>query len=137
MDIGLENQLEKPNRKHKKVIIGSIIFLCVILAIYFGTSIYFINHFYYGTQINGINVSGKAVEDVNKQMATDLKTYTLNLKERDGKYEQIKADEVGLKYNSGGDLEVLRINKIHISGFQHSLIGQLLKLQTLNMMMRC
>lgn len=103
MDVRLENQLEKPMGKYKKVIIGSMILLCVLLAIYFGVSVYFMNHFYYGTQINGINVSGKSVEEVNKQMAADLQTYALNLKERGGKSEQIKADEAGLKYNSGGD----------------------------------
>ena len=66
------------------------------------------NHFYFGSVINCINVSGKSVEEVNKQMASELQTYTLNLKERGGKNEQIRASEVGLKYNSDGQFKNLK-----------------------------
>ena len=53
-------------------------------------ALYFMNHFYFGSAINCINVSGENVEVVNEQMASELQTYTLNLKERNGKIEQIK-----------------------------------------------
>lgn len=93
---------EKEKNKRDKIVIGSIISLCTLLAIYFGMATYFKNHFYFGTEINCINVSGKTVEEVNKKMADELKVYTLNLKERGGKSEQIRAVDIGLKYNSGG-----------------------------------
>lgn len=70
--------------------------------------IYFINHFYFGSEINGINVSAKSVKNVNEKMASKLREYELNLKERGGKNEQIKADEVGLKYNSDGNFKNLK-----------------------------
>ena len=66
------------------------------------------NHFYFGSAINCINVSGKSVEEVNKQMASELQTYKLNIKERGGKNEQIRADEIGLKYNSDGQFKNLK-----------------------------
>jgi len=66
------------------------------------------NHFYFGSAINCINVSGKNVEEVNNQMALELEKYTLNLKERGGKSEEIKAHEVGLKYNSDGQFMVFK-----------------------------
>jgi hypothetical protein len=94
---------EKLIKKHMKVVIGVGISLCTLLVIYLGMSLYFMNHFYYGSEINCISVSGKSVAKVNKLMASKLQEYTLQLKERDGKSEQIKADEVGLKYNSAGE----------------------------------
>ncbi len=95
-------------KKHRKIVIGIIISLCTLLVIYFGMVIYFMNHFYFGSAINGINVSGKNVVVVNEQMASELQTYVLNLKERGGKNEQIRANEVGLKYNSDGEFKDLK-----------------------------
>lgn len=95
-------------KKHKKIVIGIIISICTLIVIYFGMAIYFMNHFYFGSEINCINVSGEGVEDVNKQMASELQTYTLNIKVRGIKNEQIRADEVGLKYNSDGQFKNLK-----------------------------
>ena len=107
-----ETEVEKPiirqMKRRKKIVIGIIISICTLLLIYFGIAIYFMNHFYFGSVINCINVSGKSVEEVNKQMASELQTYTLNLKERGGKNEQIRASEVGLKYNSDGQFKNLK-----------------------------
>jgi hypothetical protein len=63
------------------------------------------NHFYFGSSINCISVSGENVEVANEKLASELHTYTLNLKERDGKNEQIRGDEVGLSYNSDGQFK--------------------------------
>ncbi|MFT5871545.1 MAG: hypothetical protein ACI8WT_000465 [Clostridium sp.] len=108
----MENKVEKPLisliKRHKKIVIGIIISICTLFVIYLGMAIYFMNHFYFGSAINCINVSGESVEDVNEQMASELNTYKLNLKERDGKNEQIKAGEVGLNYNSEGQFKELK-----------------------------
>ncbi|MBX4267503.1 hypothetical protein [Clostridium estertheticum] len=79
---------------------GIIISIFILLIIYFGMAIYFMNHFYFGSVINSINVSGKSVEDVNKQMASEIQTYKLNIKEHGGKNEQIRGAEIGLKYDA-------------------------------------
>ena len=108
----MENEVEisiiKLIKKHKKIAMSIIIFSCTVLVIYLGMTIYFMNHFYFGSEINSINVSGKAVEEVNKQMAVEIQTYNLNLKERGGINEQISAKEVGLKYNSDGEFKGLK-----------------------------
>ena len=109
----MENEVEKSIitlvkkiiKKHKKIVIGIIISICTLIVIYFGMVIYFMNHFYFGSAINCINVSGKIVEDVNGKMASELQTYKLNIKERGGKNEQISADEFGLKYDSDGQFK--------------------------------
>jgi lipoprotein-anchoring transpeptidase ErfK/SrfK len=108
METKVEKHIEKPLEKHKKIIIGIASSVFTLFVIYFGMSLYFMNHFYYGSEINGINVSGKAVKKVNEQMALQLQAYTLTLKERGDKSEQIKADEIGLKYNSDGDFKSLK-----------------------------
>jgi vancomycin resistance protein YoaR len=92
----------KEKNKRNKIVIGIIISFCTLLVMYFGMSIYFMNHFYFGSEINRVNVSCKTVEDVKEQMTSKLQAYMLNLKERDGKSEQIRAIDIGLKYNSGG-----------------------------------
>jgi len=105
----MENEVEKSTirliKKHKKIVRGIIISICTLIVIYFGMTIYFMNHFYFGSKINSINISGKSVEDVNEQMVFKLQTYKLNIKERGGKNEQIRSDEIGLKYNSGGQFK--------------------------------
>ena len=63
METEVENSIIKPIKKHKKIVIGIIISICTLLIIYFGMAIYFMNHFYFGSAINCINVSGKNVED--------------------------------------------------------------------------
>lgn len=100
-----EKEGEKPIKKRNRIVIGIIISLCTILVIYSGMAMYFRNHFYFGSKINGINVSGKTVVEVKGQMASELQIYTLNLEERGGKSEQIKATEVGLRYNSDGEFK--------------------------------
>jgi len=101
----LENSIISSTKKHKKVIKRIITFICALLFIYFGMSMYFMNHFYFGSAINSISVSGKVVGDVNKQMAAEIKTYKITIKERGGKTEQITSDEVGLEYDSDGEFK--------------------------------
>lgn len=97
--------IEKLKNKRSKIIIGMIISLSALLVVYFGVAVYFMYHFYFGSEINSINISGKTVKEVNKLMAAELESYTLSIKERGDKTEQIKAVEVGLKYNSNGEFK--------------------------------
>ena len=91
-------------RKKRNIIVISIVsLLCILLVIYCGMSIYFTNHFYFGSKINSISVSGKSVNEVEEQVPEELKSYTLELEERGGNKEEIRAADIDLKYNS--DLE--------------------------------
>ncbi len=121
----MENEVEKPIKKlikklkeklakeklkeiiknHKKIVISLTVTLCALLVIYIGMAFYFMKHFYFGSTINCINVSGKAVEEVEEQMKAELQAYRLELRERGGKTEQIRADEIDLRYNSDGEFK--------------------------------
>ncbi|WP_291645193.1 L,D-transpeptidase family protein [Clostridium sp.] len=94
-----------PIKKRKKIVLGIIISICTLLFVYFGVAIYFMNHFYFGSAINSISVSGKIVQDVNEQMASEIQKYQLNIKGRGGINEQITGEEIGLKYNVNGDFK--------------------------------
>jgi len=94
--------------KFNKLIKISIVFTFILLVLYFGISSYFRTHFYFNTVINGINASGKTVEQLNKAILLKSETYTLELKERNGVSEQIKADDIGLKYNAVGKIQALK-----------------------------
>ena len=95
----------RPIKKRKKIVLGIIISICTLLIIYFGMAIYFMNHFYFGSVINSISVSGKSVEAVNEQMASEIQKYQLNIKERGGINEQIRGEEIGLKYDMNGEFK--------------------------------
>jgi hypothetical protein len=96
----LEKEEEKPRHNYKKVIKGVIIALCTLLVLYGGMTVYFMSHYYFGSEINCINVSGKTVDAVEALMESELQDYTLTLKKRGGEIEQIKAADVGLRYTS-------------------------------------
>ncbi|WP_010234200.1 L,D-transpeptidase family protein [Clostridium arbusti] len=83
-----------------KITAGIIVCLCTLFTVYFMFSIYFMNHLYFGSKINGTDVSGKTVEEIKAQMTSELNTYSLNIKERGGKKEQINAGDINLKYKS-------------------------------------
>lgn len=99
---------EKQERKPNKTLLIILIPLCSLLIIYFGTALYFMKHYYYGSSINCINVSGKTVEEVKIEMSSKLNDFTLELKERGGAKEEINAIDIDLKYTSEEEFEKLK-----------------------------
>lgn len=92
--------MEKPQIKLKKqnnILIITLISL--ILIMYSSAVFYFKNHFYFGTTINGINASGKTVEEVNNKINSEVKSYKLVLKGRNGSNEKITASDINIKSN--------------------------------------
>lgn len=100
--------MEKQRNKRNKIIIGSIVSLGIILGIYFGMSVYFMDHYYFGTVINSVDVSGKTVEEAEVEMESEFSKYSLELQERNGQIEQISAADINFKYNSNGQLQSLK-----------------------------
>ncbi|MBU3181239.1 L,D-transpeptidase family protein [Clostridium psychrophilum] len=96
---------------HKKPVKVSIIIFSIFLVLYLGISIFFSNHFYFGSVINGINASGKTVDQVDKQISMKSKTYTIEFKERNGVKEKIKGTDIALKYNAKDKIQVLKDNQ--------------------------
>lgn len=84
----------------KSKITGKIIILTAsIMLIYLFVSLYFINHFFFNTVINGVNVSLQAHKDADYLIKSHVQDYKLQLIERDGETETITGQEIGLQYH--------------------------------------
>lgn len=89
----------------KSKITGNIIILITSgLLIYLIISLYFINHFFFNTEINGIDLSLKSYHDVEEIIKTSIKDYDLKLIERDGETEEIIGQDIELKYNKNNSI---------------------------------
>lgn len=99
---------EPSKHKQNNITKGIIISFCVLIAVYIAVSLYFANHFYFGSKINGVSVSGKTVDETKTKLASVLQNYTLNIKERNGKTETIKAQDINEKYASNNDYQKLK-----------------------------
>lgn len=63
---------------------------------YVGFSMYFTNHFYLNTRLNGVDVSGHSADEVKKMWETDIASYKLSIEERDGTQDVLNGIDVGL-----------------------------------------
>lgn len=76
-----------------------VILIASILLLYLLISIYFANHFFFNTVINGVDVSLKAHDVANKIIRSYIKEYELQLIERNGEIEEILGQDIGMQYN--------------------------------------
>ncbi|OPJ57644.1 L,D-transpeptidase family protein [Clostridium oryzae] len=97
--------------KQNKIFIGVTASVFTLLLIYLGVAVHFKGHFYSGSKINGVNVSGKTVEQAKEIVSNQLKSYKLTIKERGGKEEQISASDIGLKDISYEKIKELKDNQ--------------------------
>lgn len=94
---------DKMNKKTRIVLIS----LGSLLAIYLGISLFFVKHFTFGTNIDGIDVAGNTVKEVESKFQDKINDYSLTLKERGDNSEVITAKDIDLKYDSNGEIEKL------------------------------
>ena len=90
---------------------GIIIAVASILAVYVILSCYFCNHFYFGTKINDISVSGKTAATANDDMKNKVQNYNLVLNERDNKSEEISSDVIKASYTGSEEVEKIKNNQ--------------------------
>ncbi|SFC40695.1 L,D-transpeptidase family protein [Clostridium uliginosum] len=102
----------------------SIIFIASIVLIYLLISLYFVNHYFFNTVINGVNVSLKAHDDVNHMIRSYIKDYELQLIERNEETEEIIGQDIRMQYNEKND--IAKVSKIQNS---YKWISSLLKEQ--------
>ncbi len=80
-------------------------FFGTLVLVYLGFSLYFINHFYFNTQISGNDCSGKSIKGVVKQLEAQAAEYTLIIEERDGTTEEITSEDISLSHELGDVLD--------------------------------
>ena len=79
---------------HKIVILVGLFALCYLLV-----SLYFTQHFFFRTVINGVNLGGKSYEKAEQLIKNYLDNYELHIIGRDGLTDVIKGKDIGLQYN--------------------------------------
>ncbi|AKA69217.1 L,D-transpeptidase family protein [Clostridium scatologenes] len=87
-----------------KKISNIIIVIASITLIYLLVSIYFANHFFFNTVINGVNVSLKPYDDANNIIRNYTRNYKLQLIEKNGQIEEIAGQDIGLQYNETNNI---------------------------------
>ncbi len=96
-------------KKAKKIILGVLIGYVALLVIAYGIGVfYYSNRFLSGTEINGMDCSGKTVEEVEKNMKSQIASYQLVLKERGDTSESISASQISMEYISDGKIQELK-----------------------------
>lgn len=96
-------------KKAKKILLGVLIAYVVILAVGYGIGVfYYSSRFFSGSVINGVDCSGKTVEQVEKDMKSQIAAYALVLKEREDKSESISASQISMEYVDDGKVQELK-----------------------------
>ena len=67
--------------KHKKLIVIPVIVLVVLAAIYIAGCIYFSDHFYLNSTINGVKSSGRSADTVEDAITEAAKDYQIDIKD--------------------------------------------------------
>lgn len=81
--------------KYRRIFIGCCIALPILL-LYLYFSIYYSNHFYNNTDINGINISKMTLSEAEAAFNSQVNSYELVLEERNGISETIHSEDINL-----------------------------------------
>lgn len=95
----------KNGGKIATITIASIVAACGV--IYIGMGLFFQNHFVFNTTVNGVDYSLESPSKVEKIMKQKVNNYALTIVGSDGSREAISGDEIGVAYESGGEVEEL------------------------------
>ncbi|MDF2541576.1 MAG: ErfK/YbiS/YcfS/YnhG family protein [Herbinix sp.] len=99
----------------RKITTNIIIIIASIILLYLLASLYFLNHFFFHTVINGVDVSLKAYDEAEIIVQKYIDAYELQLIERNNKIEQISSQEINLQYNKNNSIsEVYRKQKTYL-----------------------
>ena len=81
--------------------------LAVLVVIYGLIAYQYRNKFIEGTFINGVNVGGMSVSEVESQIASAVETYDLDIKFRNGETEHLEGTDFGYAYVPGEHVQAL------------------------------
>ena len=94
--------------RRKTLYIGAVaMVLVVFLVVFFTIANSYRGRFLNHTTINGVNCSGKTVEEVNNALNEQAQNYSLTLKEREDVTETLTGKEISLTYADQGEVQRL------------------------------
>ncbi|MGC4019805.1 MAG: peptidoglycan binding domain-containing protein [Muricomes sp.] len=89
----------------KKLVLALGVTAGALAGVYCGVSIYFINHFYQGTKVAGVDFSMKTVDEAETYFAKQIDNYSLTVSPKEGAKENITGADISMKYREGKGLE--------------------------------
>ncbi len=94
-------------KRNRMVILAGVIVLAAGGAAYAWLAQQYRQVFFPNTVINGVDASGRTVEEVKQRLADGIRGYTLVLETRDGEEETIGGEQIDLHPEYDGSLEAL------------------------------
>ncbi len=83
----------------KRIKRNLLLFTTSSIGLYLLISLYFTNHFFFQTVINGVNVSLMSHNDASDIINKYVQKYELQLIDRNGETDIITSQDIGMKYN--------------------------------------
>ena len=95
------------SKKMKVILVIIVLLIGALVGVYFFGRNYYASHFFPGTYINGVDESGKTVEEAKADIQEVITNYDLVVSERNDQEEEITGEALGLKYVDDGGVEEL------------------------------
>ena len=92
-------------RKQKEIWVGIVVGLAILL--YLGLALYFHNHFFPRTTLNGRKVGGHTAQKVMDEITEEIHSYQLKITTRDKNTEKISGQEISLEPQWGDEMKEL------------------------------
>ena len=90
----------------KKNVLRIVVIIGIaLLSVYIFFTFFFSSHYYLNTVINGRDFSGLKVKDVEEYFLGQVKGYSLEIHDKDGKVHSIKGSDIKLKYEGNSDAD--------------------------------
>lgn len=99
-------QMKNVKQKGSKKIVAIIIIIAGLVLLYVGVAIYFTNHFFLFSKMNGEDVSGRSIKYVEKIYQNKVKNYVLTLQGKAGE-EHITGNSIQLEYQDAVQIKKL------------------------------
>jgi len=107
-NIGVLQRFKSANKATQITTIAGISTLAILLLLYLGFSIYFMNHFYFGTKINNTVCSGMSAKAAREAILNNIDSYTLTIEEAYDKTEEINGDDINMNAEIKTDISSLK-----------------------------
>lgn len=101
-------QLRRSRQRQRRIRLAVIITAAaalILIIVYLLISLYFKNHFYFHTEINGLKVGGMTAEQAEDKIADDVGDYLLTVYDRNGNKFHIMGRDIDNSYVPDGALE--------------------------------
>ena len=98
-----ENEMNSEKWAKAKKILTWI--LGVILGIYISVAWYYADRFFMGTTVNGLDCSGKKVEQVEALLQSEIEKYELSIEAEGVEVQQIQGAEIDIAYSDTESIE--------------------------------